>query len=143
MIDNSGLGKPVKRLFKEARNANQAEKPLTPPEHPVEPLPPPDLKHAIADGMQRANATAQAMNAAAASAANLASTVANPGAAAAAALGGAADAAATKLVSGLAAAIGEFPAATLTNIALGIPHAHIKHPPSGPQIGRASWRERV
>ena len=28
--------------------------------------------------------------------------------------------------------MGPFPAATLTNIALGIPHAHVKHPPSGP-----------
>jgi uncharacterized Zn-binding protein involved in type VI secretion len=37
-----------------------------------------------------------------------------------------------ELVSGLAKAIGPFPAATLTGLALGIPHAHVKHPPSGP-----------
>ena len=32
----------------------------------------------------------------------------------------------------MAAALGPFPAATLTGMALGIPHAHVKHPPSGP-----------
>ena len=38
----------------------------------------------------------------------------------------------SQLVSGMAAALGPFPAATLTGMALGIPHAHVKHPPSGP-----------
>ena len=48
------------------------------------------------------------------------------------AAGAAADEKMSQLVSGIAAAIGPFPAATLTGMALGIPHAHVKHPPSGP-----------
>lgn len=132
MTDKSGLSNSGKYLFEKAERANQAVKPPLPPAHPQEPVPPPDLKHAIAAGMQGADKTAQAMNSAASTAASVTSTLADPGAAVASALGAAADEKASKLVSGLAAAIGEFPAATLTNMALGIPHAHVKHPPSGP-----------
>ncbi len=37
-----------------------------------------------------------------------------------------------KLTNGISAALGPFPAATMLSMALGVPHAHIKHPPSGP-----------
>jgi uncharacterized Zn-binding protein involved in type VI secretion len=131
MIDRSGLSEPGKYIFEQAAKERSA-KPLTPPAHPQEPVPPPDLKQAIAAGLQSANQTAQAINSAASTAATVTSTLADPGAALASALGDAADQKMNSLVSGLAAAIGEFPAATLTKIALGIPHAHVKHPPSGP-----------
>ena len=131
MTDKSGLSDPGKYIFEKAEKARSV-KPPTPPTHPDEPAPPPDLKHAIAAGMQSADATSQAINSAASTAASVTSALADPGAAAASALGGAADEKMSNLVSGLAAAIGEFPAATLTGMALGIPHAHVKHPPSGP-----------
>jgi uncharacterized Zn-binding protein involved in type VI secretion len=38
----------------------------------------------------------------------------------------------SSLCNGLAAAMPPFPAATMLKMALGIPHAHVKHPPSGP-----------
>jgi len=128
---SSGLSDSGKYIFNKAKKDNKA-KPTTPPAHPDQPVPPPNLKEAIAAGLQSANATAQAMNSAASTAASIASTVADPGAALASALGAGADEKMSSLVSGLAAAIGPFPAATLTNMALGIPHAHVKHPPSGP-----------
>ena len=131
MTDKSGLSDPGKYIFEKAEKARSV-KPPTPPTHPDEPVPPPDLKQAIAAGLQSANATSQAINSAASTAASVTSALADPGAAAASALGGAADEKMSSLVSGLAAAIGEFPAATLTGMALGIPHAHVKHPPSGP-----------
>jgi uncharacterized Zn-binding protein involved in type VI secretion len=107
-------------------------KPPSPPPVPSEPLPPPNTKQAIAAGLQKANATAQAMNSAAQQAASITSKIADPAAALFGAAGAAADEKMSQLVSGLAAAIGQFPAATLTGMALGIPHAHVKHPPSGP-----------
>jgi uncharacterized Zn-binding protein involved in type VI secretion len=107
-------------------------KPASPPAKPDEPTPPPDLKHAVAAGLKSANNAAQAFSAAASKAASIANAVANPGAFLASAAGAAADEKMGQLVSGLAAAIGPFPAATITGLALGIPHAHIKHPPSGP-----------
>ena len=131
MTDKSGLSDPGKYIFEKAEKARSV-KPPTPPTHPDEPVPPPDLKQAIAAGLQSANATSQAINSAASTAASVTSALADPGAAAASALGGAADEKMSNLVSGLAAAIGEFPAATLTGMALGLPHAHVKHPPSGP-----------
>ena len=127
----STLSDPGKYLFAKAAKENKA-KPPTPPAHPEEPLPPPDLKHAIAEGLQGANASAQAINSAASTAASVTSTLADPGAALASAGGAAADEKMSELVSGLAAAMGAFPAATLTGLALGVPHAHVKHPPSGP-----------
>jgi len=42
------------------------------------------------------------------------------------------EAAVGKLTNNLAKALGPFPAATMTSMALGAPHAHVKHPPSGP-----------
>ena len=117
---------------KAAKDRHAAAKPATPPAQPTEPTPPPNLKQAIAAGLQSANAKAQSFASAASTAASYASTIADPGAALASAAGAAADEKMSQLVSGLAAAIGEFPAATLTGLALGIPHAHIKHPPSGP-----------
>jgi uncharacterized Zn-binding protein involved in type VI secretion len=99
---------------------------------PLQPAPPPNTKQAIAAGLQKANAAAQAMSSAASQASSIASKVADPLSAIGGAVGAAADEKMGQLVSGLAAAIGPFPAATLTGLALGIPHAHVKHPPSGP-----------
>jgi hypothetical protein len=132
--DKSGLTGAAKSLDKAKESAKAATGP-DPPSSPNEPAPPADLKHAIAAGMKKADQGAQAINAAAqalSSATSLAGVAADPGAAIAGAMGGAADEKMSKLVSGLAAAIGPFPAATMTKMALGIPHAHVKHPPSGP-----------
>jgi uncharacterized Zn-binding protein involved in type VI secretion len=132
--DKSGLSDAAKSFKSAKENANAAISP-TPPTKPNEPVPPADVKHAIAAGIKNADQMAQAMNSAAqglSSATSLANVVADPGSAIAGAVGAAADEKMSKLVSGLAAAIGEFPAATLTGMALGIPHAHVKHPPSGP-----------
>lgn len=122
---------------KHARTQQEAKAPLPakppgPPPVPAEPVPPPNTKQAIAAGLQKANAAAQAMNSAAQTAASITSKIADPLSAGFGAAGAAADAKMSQLVSGLAKAIGPFPAATLTGIALGIPHAHVKHPPSGP-----------
>jgi uncharacterized Zn-binding protein involved in type VI secretion len=122
---------PARPAFVEQADQPLA-KPQTPPDQPVKPVPPPDVKKAIAAGLQKANAAAQAFNAAASTASSYANMAADPGAAIAGAAGAAADEKMGQLVSGLAAAIGPFPAATLTGMALGIPHAHVKHPPSGP-----------
>jgi uncharacterized Zn-binding protein involved in type VI secretion len=107
-------------------------KPPAPPPVPTEPVPPPNTKQAIAASLKKANEAAQAMNGAAQKAASITSKIADPLSAGFGAAGAAADAKMSELVSGLAKALGPFPAATLTNIALGIPHAHVKHPPSGP-----------
>jgi uncharacterized Zn-binding protein involved in type VI secretion len=117
---------------KKERHAEALPKPPQPPPVPQEPVPPPNTKQAIAAGLQKANAAAQAVNGAAQKAANITGMIADPGSALAAAGGAAADAKMGELVSGLAKAIGPFPAATLTGLAMGIPHAHVKHPPSGP-----------
>jgi uncharacterized Zn-binding protein involved in type VI secretion len=132
--EKSGLKDAAKSLQAAKDNANAATA-SAPPHNPNEPVPPADLKHAIAAGMQKANQGAQAINSAAqalSSATSVLGTVADPAAAIAGALGGATDEKMSKLVSGLAAALGEFPAATMTGMAMGIPHAHVKHPPSGP-----------
>src|ERR1700738_1907568 len=132
--EKSGLNDASKSLQSAKEGMKVATAP-TPPATPSEPVPPADLKHAIAAGLKNANQGAQAINAAAqalSSATSVLAAVADPGAAIAGALGGAADEKMSKLVSGLSAALGPFPAATLTGMALGIPHAHIKHPPSGP-----------
>jgi uncharacterized Zn-binding protein involved in type VI secretion len=128
----ANLRDPGNFLFNKAAKDRHAAAPATPPARPNEPAPPPNLKQAIAVGLQSANAKAQSFASAASTAASVTSTIADPGAALASAAGAAADEKMSQLVSGLAAAIGEFPAATLTGLALGIPHAHIKHPPSGP-----------
>lgn len=128
----SNIRNPGNALFNQADQVTDAAKASTPPAKPNEPLPPPDLKHAIAAGLKSADATAQAFNSAASTASSIAGGVADPGAFLANAGGAAADEKMSQLVSGLAAAIGPFPAATLTDLALGIPHAHVKHPPSGP-----------
>ncbi len=128
----SGPGDRARPVFEQASTDKQAAKPSTPPAKPTEPAPPANLKKEIAAGLKKANDAAQAMNAAASKAASITSAIADPGSAIAGALGGAADEKMGQLVSGLAKALGPFPAATLTGLALGIPHAHVKHPPSGP-----------
>src|SRR5437667_1455820 len=128
----ANIRNPENFFFNQAAKDRHAAKPATPPAQPNEPVPPPNLKQSIAGGLKNADATAQAFNSAASSAASIAGKAADPGAFLASAGGAAADEKMSQLVSGLAAAMGPFPAATLTNIALGIPHAHVKHPPSGP-----------
>jgi hypothetical protein len=132
--EKSGMSAAAKNL-QAAKEGMKAATTPEPPPNPNEPAPPADLKHAIAAGMKKANQGAQALNSAAqalSSATSVAGVVADPGAAIANALGGAADQKMNQLVSGLAAAIGPFPAANMLKMALGIPHAHVKHPPSGP-----------
>lgn len=132
--EKSGLAAASKNL-QAARDGMRAATTPQPPTNPNEPAPPADLKHAIAAGMKKANQGAQALNSASqalSAATSMAGVVADPGAAIAGALGGAADQKMNELVSGLAKAIGPFPAANMLKMALGIPHAHVKHPPSGP-----------
>jgi uncharacterized Zn-binding protein involved in type VI secretion len=128
----ANIRKPDNFFFNQAVKDAHAAKPATPPAQPTEPVPPPNLKQSIAAGLKSADATAQAFNSAASEAASITNKIADPGSFLASAGGAAADEKMSELVSGLAAAMGPFPAATLTNIALGIPHAHVKHPPSGP-----------
>jgi uncharacterized Zn-binding protein involved in type VI secretion len=132
--EKSGLADAAQSL-QSAKESAEAAVASTPPDVPDEPAPPADLKHAIAGGLEKVNQGAQAINYAAealSSATSLLGVVADPGDAIANALGDAADDKVSNLVSGLAAAMGPFPAATLSGLALGIPHAHIAHPPSGP-----------
>jgi uncharacterized Zn-binding protein involved in type VI secretion len=132
--EQTGLGDAAKSL-QSAREGMKAATTPEPPPNPNEPAPPADLKHAIAAGLKKADQAAQAINAvaqAASSASSVASFLADPGSAIAGKLGGAMDAKMDSLVGGMAKALGPFPAATLTGMALGIPHAHVKHPPSGP-----------
>ena len=119
-IDN--IRHPENYAFNKAKKERHAEalpKPPVPPAKPDEPAPPPNTKQAIAAGLQKADAAAQAVNEAAQKAANISSMIADPGSALAAAGGAAADAKMGELVSGLAKAIGPFPAATLTGLAHG------------------------
>ncbi len=82
--------------------------------------------------MKNANSKVQAVNDVVSKAQSGLAAIADPGAAIAGALGGAIDEKMSSLVSGLSDAMPPFPAATMLKMALGIPHAHIKHPPSGP-----------
>src|SRR5215207_5264268 len=119
---------PENYAFNKAAKDRHAQRPPEPPARPTEPAPPPNTKQAIAAGLQKANASAQAFNSAAQDAASLASKIADPLSAGFAAAGGAADEKMSQLVSGMAAALGPFPAASLTGMTMGIPHAHVKHP---------------
>jgi uncharacterized Zn-binding protein involved in type VI secretion len=122
----------AKPSFANGNRSGLAARLPIPPEQPVEPSPPSDLPQAIAAGLRDVTAAAQAMNSVAAKAVDALGTLADPGSVIAAVVGQAVDEKMSHLVSGLAAALGPFPAATLTGLALGIPHAHVKHPPSGP-----------
>ena len=123
---------PENYLFNKVKKEQHAQRPPEPPARPTEPTPPLNTKQTIAAGLQKANTSAQAFNSAAQSVASVTSKIADPLAAVFSAGGAAADEKMSQLVSGMAAALGPFPAATLTGMALGIPHAHVKHPPSGP-----------
>jgi uncharacterized Zn-binding protein involved in type VI secretion len=103
-----------------------------PPAEPAPPAPPPNVKQTIADGVKQANARVKAINGVVSTASSGLQAIADPGAAIAGALGGAVDEKMSSLTNGLAAAMPPFPAASMTGMALGIPHAHVKHPPSGP-----------
>jgi uncharacterized Zn-binding protein involved in type VI secretion len=128
----ANLRHPENYAFNKAAKDRHAQPPAEPPARPNEPAAPPNTKQAIAAGLQKANNAAQTFNSAAQQAASITSKIADPLSAGFAAAGAAADEKMSELVSGMAKALGPFPAATLTGIALGIPHAHVKHPPSGP-----------
>jgi uncharacterized Zn-binding protein involved in type VI secretion len=123
---------PENYQFNKVAKEKHAQKPIVPPARPTEPTPPLNTKQTIAAGLKKADAAAQTFNSAAQSVADITSKIADPLSAVFAAGGAAADAKMSELVSGMAAALGPFPAASLTGMALGIPHAHVKHPPSGP-----------
>lgn len=128
----ANLRDPENFAFNKVAKEKHAERPPEPPARPREPAPPPNTKQVIAAGLQKASNATQAFNSAAQQAASITSKIADPTAAIFGAAGAAADEKMSQLVSGMAKALGPFPAATLTGIALGIPHAHVKHPPSGP-----------
>jgi uncharacterized Zn-binding protein involved in type VI secretion len=123
---------PENYLFNKVAKEQHAQRPPEPPARPSEPTPPPNTKQAIAAGLQKANTAAQTFNSGAQSVASVTSKIADPLSAVFSAGGAAADEKMSQLVSGMAKALGPFPAASLTGMALGIPHAHVKHPPSGP-----------
>lgn len=103
-----------------------------PPGPPPQPTPTPTPARVIADGVKQANAKVKAVNGVVSQANSALQAIADPGAAIAGAVGGAIDEKMGSLTNGLSAAMPPFPAATMLKIALGIPHAHVKHPPSGP-----------
>jgi uncharacterized Zn-binding protein involved in type VI secretion len=116
-------------------NAGPAPGGGQPPPGPTQPSPPADLKKIIARGVRVAEKGSDPIQSLAEITAEMDSALgmaADPGAALANYLGGAADKAMDSLVSGLAAKIDPRPAATMGSTALGAPHAHTKHPPSGP-----------
>ncbi len=127
----ANIRNPENYAFNKVTHERHA-KPAEPPARPNEPTPPANPKQTIAAGLRQASNAAEAFNSAAQTAASITSTIADPLSAGFAAAGAAADEKMSQLVSGLAAALGPFPAATITGMALGIPHAHVKHPPSGP-----------
>ena len=132
--EKSGLSGAARSL-KEAKKSAKAVTAPKPPANPNEPVPPKNVKQTIAEGLKKVDQVVQTvkkLSDALSSATSVLGVLADPGAAIAGALGAAADEKMNKLVAGLAKAIGPFPAATLTGMALGIPHAHVKHPPSGP-----------
>lgn len=89
------------------------------------PAPPPNPKQQVAKGIREVSEKYSTV-------ANYASMVANPSGAV---LGQAAASMDEKLASAtskISAMLPSFPAATLGSMALGIPHAHYTHPPSGP-----------
>jgi uncharacterized Zn-binding protein involved in type VI secretion/conjugal transfer/entry exclusion protein len=128
-MDDKNYGRVAKGLKSANKRIDTVE---AHPAQPKEPTPPADLKQTIATGAHEVNQVTNSISTVANKLSSVASAAQNPAEAAAAALGDAVDAKASKLVSGLAKSLGPYPAATLTGMALGIPHAHIKHPPSGP-----------
>jgi uncharacterized Zn-binding protein involved in type VI secretion len=127
-------------------------KPPPPPANPDEPKPPPNPKKELADNVKKATEAAKTVQ-------EVAGVLADPGGAlkefaksqalkkmdklipgfsekfeklTSLASPAALEEAFAGLTNNLSAALGPFPGATMTSMALGIPHAHVKHPPSGP-----------
>lgn len=123
-----------------------------PPAIPEEPTPPPSPKQELANQVQSVTEGAQTVS-------QVASVVSDPSGALkdfakssamkkmdaiipgsakaveealALATPAGAEKAVANLTNGLSKALGPFPAATMTGLAMGVPHAHVKHPPSGP-----------
>jgi uncharacterized Zn-binding protein involved in type VI secretion len=136
----------------EAIGSRMVDKPPEPDPDPDEPKPPPNPKQELADQIKSGTEGLETL-------AQVSSVVADPGGAlkdfaksqamkqmdkfipgfsdtvnevAEYATPAGLELVAAKLTNNLAAALGPFPAATLTSLALGVPHAHVKHPPSGP-----------
>jgi uncharacterized Zn-binding protein involved in type VI secretion len=135
-----------------AIGSRMVDPPPEPPANPDEPKPPPNPKQELADQIKSATAAANTVS-------EVASVIADPAGAlkdfakseamqqmdklipgfsktvnelAEYATPAGLELLAAKLTNNLSAALGPFPAATLTSLALGVPHAHVKHPPSGP-----------
>lgn len=103
-----------------------------PPADPAHPTPPPSPKQARAAAVKQGADALQLL----AQIPSVIAEVKDPVAAVQNLVKGKAteflDAKLASLTSGMSAALGPLPAATLTSMALGMPHAHVKHPPSGP-----------
>ncbi|MBX6315307.1 MAG: hypothetical protein IRY99_20705, partial [Isosphaeraceae bacterium] len=90
-----------------------------------EPVPPPNPRQEVAQGIKK---IADASN----TIASVANMLANPGGAVLGQVSGALDEKLAGLTNSISAMLPCFPAATLGSLALGAPHAHVAHPPSGP-----------
>jgi RHS repeat-associated protein len=86
---------------------------------------PPDPVRRVADGVKD-------FGNAAGSAAQVAAAFANPEGFLTSKVAGALDDKLADLTNSISAVLPCFPAATITSLALGAPHAHVAHPPSGP-----------
>ncbi len=89
------------------------------------PTPPPNPKAELAKNIKKATAAASSV-------ANIAGMMANPAGAVTSKVAGAMDDKLASMTNSISAVLPCFPAATITSLALGVPHAHIAHPPSGP-----------
>ncbi len=132
VMEKRGLLPPAGPAAPPGGTGTASPAPPTPPAQPVEPKPPPNPKQTIAEGLKKTNDKVQAVNGMVSSVNSGVKAIADPLSALAGAAGGWADAKMSSLVSGLSDAMPPFPAATMLKMALGIPHAHVKHPPSGP-----------
>lgn len=93
--------------------------------HAVPPARPASPTNRVSEGIR-------AMAGEAGSVAQVASAIANPEAFVMGKVAGAMDEGLARLTNSISAMLPCFPAATITSLALGFPHAHIAHPPSGP-----------
>jgi hypothetical protein len=105
-------------------NIPSAAKPGPPAGAPV-PSPPANTKQLVAQGVRDAADNYSTV-------AKYAGMVANPSGALLGAAAESMDEKLASLTSGISALLPSFPAATLGSVALGLPHAHYTHPPSGP-----------
>ncbi len=130
--NKSAIGSAVSGAVKPLVEARNAVAHLLNPPPPAEGAAPQTDAQRTAAAAHDIGAIAQGAGAAAGGVSKAISIMQNPLGAAAGAIGGAADEKIANLTAGISAALPSFPAAVLTMPALGIPHAHTLHPPSGP-----------